>query len=199
MNEILTISAGWVYVVVGLMIFAEDALFIGFVIPGETAAVLAGVAASQQTASLPIVLAVVVAAAIVGDSVGYRIGARYGPTILALQMVRNRQDKVDRAQALLVERGGWAVFFGRFVAFFRAVVPTMAGISHMPYRSFLTFNVLGGVVWGTVFVLVGYLAGSSYSAASDAVGRDVVLVVVVAAAVLFVGWRVRVFHRQRSR
>lgn len=199
MNEILTIPAGWVYVVVGLMVFAEDALFIGFVIPGETAAVLAGVAASQQTASLPIVLVVVVAAAIVGDSVGYRIGSHYGQTILELQMVRKRQDKVDRAQALLVERGGWAVFFGRFVAFFRAVVPTMAGIANMPYRNFLVFNVLGGVVWGTVFVLVGYLAGSSYNAASDAIGRDAVLIVLLAAAVLFVAWRIRVFRRQRSR
>ena len=54
-------------------------------------------------------------------------------------------------------------------------------------------------MWGTVFVLVGYLAGSSYNAASDAIGRDAVLVVLLAAAVLFVVWRIRVFRRQRSR
>ncbi|MCX5043186.1 DedA family protein [Aldersonia sp. NBC_00410] len=196
LERILDIPPAWIYVVVGLLVFAEDALFFGFVIPGETAAVLGGVAASQDHLSLPLMIGVVVVAAIAGDSVGYEVGSRYGPRLLAVPIMAKRSDGIDRARDLLSRRGGTAVFLGRFIAFFRAVMPGLAGMSKMPYPRFLVYNAVGGITWGVLFVVIGFVAGNSYQAVAKTVGRDVALVV---AALVLVGvliWRVRV-HRQR--
>ena len=107
-----------VYLVVAALVFAEDALFVGFVLPGETAAVLGGVIASQGRVQLWLMIVLVVAAAIVGDTVGYEIGRHVGPRILRLRILDKRRRRLDDAQEFLRRRGGWAVFLGRFVAFF---------------------------------------------------------------------------------
>jgi membrane-associated protein len=180
-----------VYGLVGLLVFAEDALFVGFVLPGETAAVLGGVAASRGHASLPVMLAVVVGAAIIGDTVGYEIGRHLGPRILGSRALRKRSDRIDAAREQLARRGGGAVFLGRFVAFFRATMPALAGSAGMRYPRFLAFNAAGGLVWGTAVVLVGYLAGNSYATIEKTFGRATALVVLVIVVVAVVVWRVR--------
>ena len=187
-----------VLALVGLLVFAEDALFVGFVIPGETAAVLGGVAASRHTVPLVAVAAVVVVAAIVGDSVGYEVGKHLGVRLLDSKVLMKRRDKLARAQDFLARRGGAAVFLGRFVAFFRAVMPALAGSSKMPYARFLPWNAAGGLVWGTGFVLLGYLAGNSYEAIARTAGRDVAFVVAAVVVVALLVWRVRE-HRSAAR
>src|SRR5215831_2870498 len=106
-----------VYGMVGLLVFAEDALFVGFVLPGETAAVLGGVAASLGHVSLALITATVVAAAVIGDSVGYQVGRGFGPRLLSARPLRRRRDQLESAEASLARRGGLAVFLARFVAF----------------------------------------------------------------------------------
>jgi membrane-associated protein len=180
-----------VYGLVGLLVFAEDALFIGFVLPGETAAVLGGVAASRGHASLPVMLAVVVGAAIIGDTVGYEIGRHLGPRILRSRALRKRSDRIDAAREQLARRGGGAVFLGRFVAFFRATMPALAGTAGMRYPKFLAFNAAGGLVWGTAVVLLGYLAGNSYATIEKTFGRATALIVLTVAVIAVAVWRVR--------
>jgi membrane protein DedA with SNARE-associated domain len=90
------------------------------------------------------------------------------------------------------------VFLGRFVAFFRAVMPALAGTSHMPYRRFLPYNAVGGLVWGTGFVLLGYVAGNSYAQLEKSVGRAVALVVLGIVLVGLIVWRVRKGQRERQ-
>lgn len=194
-DHILSAPASVVYALVGLVVFAEDALFIGFVLPGETAAILGGVAASRHHVGLAAILAIVVAAAIVGDTVGYEIGEHLGGRILNIRMLRRHQHRLSDAQLLLARRGGWAVFFGRFIAFFRAMMPALAGTARMPYPRFLAFNAAGGVVWGTGVVLVGYLAGNSYQTVEKTVGRSFAIAVAVIAVSALIVWRVR---RQRA-
>jgi membrane protein DedA with SNARE-associated domain len=160
LDGILSAPTWAILLVVGAVVFAEDALFVGFVIPGETAAILGGVASSQGHAPLAAVLAVVIAAAIVGDSVGYEVGKHFGPRLLDLKIFAKRRDRLQDAQDFLARRGGVAVFLGRWVAFFRAVMPALAGTAQMPYRRFLAFNAAGGIVWGAVVVTLGYLAGN---------------------------------------
>ncbi|MCH6471788.1 DedA family protein [Sinomonas terrae] len=185
------------YVLVFVFVFAEDALFVGFVIPGETAAVLGGVIASQGKASVWLMAPLVVLAAIAGDSVGYEVGKHLGPRLLDSKPLRKHRRKLDNAQDFLRRRGGWAVFLGRFVAFFRAVMPALAGASRMRYLLFLPFNALGGLVWGVGYVLLGFLAGASYEAVAKAAGRDVTAVIVVLAIIAVVVWRVRKARRER--
>jgi membrane-associated protein len=192
-------AAPWVvYVVVGLVVFAEDALFVGFVLPGETAAILGGVAAHRGHVPLAGVIAVVIVAAIVGDSVGYEVGRVLGPRLLASKRLDGRRERLDRAQDFLARRGGWAVLLGRWVAFFRAVMPALAGTVKMRYPTFLLFNAIGGALWGGVVVTVGYLAGASYAAVEKSFGRGAALVVLGVVLVGLVVWQVRKRRAERE-
>ncbi|MEO6019858.1 MAG: DedA family protein [Knoellia sp.] len=195
LHQILTAPTWVVLGVVAAVVFAEDALFVGFVIPGETVAILGGVAARLGHVPLPAVMITVIVAAIVGDSVGYEVGRHIGPRILALRVLERRRDRIAGAQDFLARRGGAAVLLGRWVAFFRAVMPALAGTARMPYPKFLVWNATGGILWGGVVVTAGYLAGESYARVQSAIGRDGALVVAAVAVVGLAVWQVR-RHRQ---
>jgi membrane protein DedA with SNARE-associated domain len=194
---VLSIPPLAAYLLVFALVFAEDAAFVGFVVPGETAAVVGGVIANQGKADIWVMVPLVVVAAVAGDTAGYEVGKHLGPKLLESRALRRHRERLGDAQEFLARRGGWAVFLGRFVAFFRAVTPALAGASHMRYRTFLAYNALGGLVWGTGFTLLGYLAGASYEAVAKTVGRDVAAVVVAVALVVVIVWRVRRSRRKR--
>ncbi|WP_138756730.1 DedA family protein [Modestobacter altitudinis] len=190
---------GWVVLLVtGLVVFAEDALFVGFVLPGESVALLAGVAASLGHVPLGAVLAVVVLAAVAGDSVGYQVGRHLGPRVLRLPVLEKRRARLDDARSFLARRGGSAVFLGRWVAFFRAVIPALAGTARMPYPRFLAFNAAGGLAWGSVVVLAGYAAGASYAQVERGLGRWTALVVAAVLVLALLAWRIRAHRRSRG-
>ena len=184
-----------VQAVTAALVFAEDALFVGFVLPGETAALLAGVAAKLGHAPLPAVLATVTVAAVLGDSVGYEVGRRLGSRILGWRILDRRRPQLQRAQDFLARRGGSAVFLGRWVAFFRAVMPALAGAARMRYPRFLAYNAAGGLTWGTAVVLAGYLAGASYQQVEHVIGRDAAVIALAILLVAAMIWRIR-RHRQ---
>jgi membrane-associated protein len=183
---------GWlVLLVAGLVVFSEDALFIGFVLPGETVALLAGAAAKIGHASLVGVLVVVILAAIAGDTVGYEIGRHVGPRVLRWPFLQKRRERIDDAQEFLARRGGSAVFLGRWVAFFRAVMPFLAGSARMRYLKFLGFNAAGGLAWGATVVLLGYAAGASYAQVEKKFGPIAALAVLAVVLVAVTVWRIR--------
>jgi membrane-associated protein len=193
-HQVLGLPGWLVLLVAGAVVFAEDALFVGFVIPGETVAVLAGASAKLGHVSLTGVLIVVIVAAIVGDTVGYEIGRHAGRRVLRLPFLATRRARLDDAQDFLARRGGSAVFLGRWVAFFRAVMPALAGTARMPYSRFLAWNALGGVAWGAVVVLIGYAAGASYARVEKSFGRDAALIAVGVLLIAVLVWRVRKRH-----
>ncbi|WP_063771910.1 DedA family protein [Kitasatospora mediocidica] len=177
-NWILGLSGPLVYAVVGLLIFAEDALFVGFVLPGETALLIAGtIAAAHRGVNLLVLMVVVVAAAILGDAVGYWLGRRFGPPLLRTRTAVRHQQKIERARGFIHTRGAAAVFFGRFFTLFRALVPTMSGISRMPYGRFSFFNIAGGTLWGVGYCLLGYLLGAAYKRVENVVGTVVTVLI----------------------
>ncbi len=150
-----------------LVVFAlpalESSAFVGFIFPGEVALILGGVMAYEGRVSLAAVLAAGIAGAIVGDSVGYLVGKRHGRRLLDGTVGRFvKGSHLDRAERYLAERGGKAVFFGRFTAALRVLIPGLAGMSGLRYRTFLVFNVASAVGWGTLSVMLGYLGGSSW-------------------------------------
>jgi membrane protein DedA with SNARE-associated domain len=177
---------GWpAYVLVGLLVFAEAAVMLGFVFPGETAAILGGVLASNGGVDLAGILAVVVVCAIVGDSVGYAIGERWGRQLLQLGPLKKRQKGLNTALDQLTRRGPLAVFVARFSAFLRAVVPGLAGLSSMHYRTFLWANAAGGLCWGVLYVLLGYFIGQSVEKATG-IASDVILGLILVVIVVVV-------------
>ena len=160
-DKIQHLSSGLVYGLVALLVFGEAALFIGFVLPGETSVIVAGVVASQGHVNVVVLCALVVVAAIVGDSVGYEVGRRYGERLFELRVFRRRRTALDRALQGLRRRGATYVFVGRFTAFLRAVMPGLAGMSRLSYRRFLLANAAGALIWGVSFTLLGYFAGTA--------------------------------------
>ena len=103
LGQILDQPAWLVYLIVGLVVFVEDALFVGFVVPGETVAVLGGVTASLGTTNVWLIGLIVVAAAVLGDSVGYEIGRVWGTQIIARPFFDKRRQRLDQARAFLRE------------------------------------------------------------------------------------------------
>lgn len=196
-DNILNVSPLLALVIVGLLVFAEDALFVGFIIPGETAAVLGGVVASRGNVPVWSMMFLVVLAAVTGDTVGYAVGKHLGPRFLNLKVMNRRRAKLRKAQDFLRRRGGLAVFLGRFVAFFRAVMPALAGTSRMHYPTFLAFNVASGLVWGAGCVLLGFLAGNSYEVVVKAVGQDIIAAVAAAVVIALIVWKIRKSRDER--
>lgn len=141
----------------------ESSIFLGFLFPGEVAVLLGGVLAYQHRVSLPAAIAAAVAGAVIGDTVGYEVGKHYGRRLLHGTIGRVvKHEHLDRAEKYLADKGGKAVFLGRFTAALRVMIPGMAGMSGMDYGRFAAYNVAGGTIWATGFVLLGYLGGSSY-------------------------------------
>jgi membrane-associated protein len=171
-----------------LTVFALPALeastLLGLVVPGETAVLAGGVLAHQGKVPLAAVMAAAVLGAVVGDSVGYAVGARLGPVVSARTSGRAAR-RLAHAQAFVRRFGGPAVLLGRWVAFLRALVPSVAGASGVPYRRFLVYNVAGGTVWGIAVAGIGSLAGAAYGRAERSLGISGIvgaLVLTVAAA-----------------
>jgi membrane protein DedA with SNARE-associated domain/membrane-associated phospholipid phosphatase len=180
----------------------EASVFVGVVVPGEIAVLLGGVLAFEHRVSLPAVIAAAVAGAICGDTIGYLVGRRFGRTILEGSLGRLvRREHLDRAERYLAERGGPAVFLGRFTAALRALIPGLAGLARLRYRTFAAYNAAGGAVWAAGFVLLGYAAGTGWRRVEHLAGRASLLlllvVVVVGAIVLAARWVAR--HPDRLR
>jgi len=198
LDRLFNVSGVLVYSIVAVLVFAEDALFIGFLIPGETAAIIGGVIASRGHVQLWLIALIVVAAAIVGDTVGYEVGRHLGPRLLNLKVFNKRRARLDDAQNFLRRRGGAAIFLGRFVAFFRAVMPALAGTARMRYLKFLAFNAAGGLTWGVGFTLLGYLASNSYQRVAKTAGTTAAIVVAAIVLVAVVIWRIRKHRAEKS-
>jgi membrane-associated protein len=188
----LTHLSGWVaYTVIAALVFGETAVFVGFVLPGEIAVVLGGVLASRGHLSLPLLIAIVVVAAIAGPFVGYEIGRRMGDRLFAARVLRRVQGGVDKAKIVLQQRGGAAVLAGRFVAILRALIPAAAGAAQVRYRTFTLYNIVGGLIWGAGYCLLGYLAGSAYAVVERRVGTGLAIVIAAVIVIAVAVWAIR--------
>src|SRR2546428_1713378 len=176
-DQILGLPIWLAIALVFLVPALEASAFLGFVFPGEIAVILGGVLASQGRAPLWAFVLAAVSGAVIGDSVGYLIGRRWGMDLLhgtigRLPIIREQLDRhLDSARVYVRRRQGSAVFFGRFAAALRVLVPGLAGMSKVRYPSFLVYNVAGGIAWGTGFTILGYLAGASYKQLEKIAGR----------------------------
>ena len=154
--------APYLFALLIFLAFSEAAFFLGFVLPGETALALGGALSATGVFPLAAFLPAAVLAAISGDSLGYEIGRHFGPRIKASRLGRRIGDqRWQRAQRFFDSHGGKAVFLGRGQALLRAMVPALSGMSGLPYRVFLPWNALGGLVWGGGVVLLGYAFANS--------------------------------------
>lgn len=185
------------YALIAALVFGEAAIFVGFVLPGETAVVLGGFLASAHHLNITVLCALVFASAVLGDSVGFEVGKHVGPRLLATKFLRQHEERLDKARDMLSTRGGPAVLLGRFTAFFRAVMPALAGLSQMRYRVFILWNALGGFGWGVGYCLVGYYAGASYETVAKRIGQGSAIAIVAIVLAVLVVWHLRSRAKKR--
>lgn len=149
---------------IGLLaiIFAESGLLIGFFLPGDSLLFTAGLLASQGKLNFAVVAIGCFVAAVAGDQVGYMFGQRVGPSLFNRPDSRLfKRENVERAEAFFAEHGTKTILLARFVPIVRTFAPILAGVSNMAYRTFATYNVIGGLVWAVGVSSAGYVLGET--------------------------------------
>ena len=143
-----------------LIVFAESGLFFGFFLPGDSLLFTAGLFAAQGILNLPLILVGCFVAAVAGDQVGYVFGQRVGPALFRRPDSRLfKQEYVTRAQAFFERHGPKTIVLARFVPIVRTFAPILAGVGSMRYRTFVSYNLIGGFLWAVGVTLLGYVLG----------------------------------------
>ena len=147
------------------IVFAESGLLIGFFLPGDSLLFIAGFftadGGGHRLPSLPITALIVVVAAIAGDQVGYIFGRKVGPSLFDRPQSRFfKPAHVERAHAFLEHHGSKTIVMARFVPVVRTFAPIVAGVGRMKYRTFVTYNVIGGALWGIGITTLGHFLGN---------------------------------------
>jgi membrane-associated protein len=184
LDAIGRLGPGVLHLVVAGLAFAETALFLDLVVPGEVGMVLAGAAAHRAGIAVPGLVAAGAAGAVIGDTCSYLLGraAARGRLLGSAAVRRRLGPAVERAERHFERRGGLAVFLGRWVGALRAVVPFVAGAARMPYGRFLLWNVAASIGWVTTVVVLGWVLGEAVAGTVDRVGVWVSAVVVAGLA-----------------
>lgn len=158
---IATLGAAWVYAPLFLIVFIETGVVVMPFLPGDSLLFAAGVFANDGGGlSLLPLLVTVWCAAVLGDQCNFAIGHFFGRRIIASGKVKSMTpERIAKSQAFLDKWGPLAVFLGRFFPFIRTFVPFLSGMGGMHWRHFVIWNVLGGITWSSLFVLLGYFFG----------------------------------------
>jgi membrane-associated protein len=180
--------------VIVLVVFAESGLLVGFFLPGDSFLFAAGLVAGVE--GRPNVLLIVLlafAGAVAGDQVGYAIGRRTGPRLFQREDSRLfKQSYVHKAHDFFERHGAKAIVLARFVPIVRTFTPVLAGVSGMRYRTFVTFNVIGGALWASLATLLGWGLGKRYPKIENYLTPAAILIVLVSVAPMaFELWRHR--------
>jgi membrane-associated protein len=151
----------------GAIVFAESGLLIGFFLPGDSLLFIAGFLSSSAATevsdvrlSLPLVMLIATSMAIIGDQVGYIIGNKAGPALFNRPKSRLFDPAhVAKAQGFFDKYGARTIILARFVPIVRTFAPVVAGVGKMHYRTFVRYNIIGGLLWGSGLPLLGYYLG----------------------------------------
>ncbi len=144
------------------IVFAESGLFFGFFLPGDSLLFTAGILASQGYLNIAILVAGCALCAVIGDSVGYAFGRKVGPALFSREDSRFfHKDHIERAKHFYEKHGKKTLILARFVPVVRTFAPILAGVGQMRYTTFLSFNIIGGVLWTFGLTLLGYWLGNT--------------------------------------
>lgn len=159
--ELTDLYGAWVYAILFAIVFLETGVVVTPFLPGDSLLFAAGAIAAAPGSALNVHLLFLLlfVAAVAGDSLNYTIGDRIGPRVFREKWRFLNRKHLLRAQAFYEKHGGKTIFLARFVPIIRTFAPFVAGIGTMSYRRFLMFNVVGGLVWVSLFLYAGYFFG----------------------------------------
>jgi membrane-associated protein len=179
-----------------LIVFAESGLFFGFFLPGDSLLFTAGFLASQNLIPIWYLLIGTFIAAVLGDSVGYWFGKKTGPALFRREDSRLfKKEYLLRSQAFYEKHGKKTIILARFMPIIRTFAPILAGVANMNYRTFLTYNIIGGFIWSIGLTLLGYFLGRSI----PGVDRYLIPIILIIILTSFAPGIIHLFKNKKNR
>jgi membrane-associated protein len=159
---IITNFGPWTYAILFVVVFIETGLVVTPFLPGDSLLFAAGaLASSTGTLDIKLLYILMVIAAIAGDTANYWIGRFIGPKVFNEKTRWFKKEYLDRTHAFYEKHGGKTIFLARFIPIIRTFAPFVAGIGKMRYGYFISYNVVGGILWPAVFLFAGYFFGKN--------------------------------------
>lgn len=193
LNSIIQTYGTWTYLLLFLIIFMETGLVVTPFLPGDSLLFAAGTFAGMGTLNPVLLFLLLSAAAIIGDTVNYWIGHYIGPRAFSGEIRFLKKEYMDRTHEFYERHGGKTIILARFVPIVRTFAPFVAGIGAMSYGHFITYNVIGGLLWVAIFTFGGYFFGNLQFV------QDNFSLVVIAIIIISVLPAVYEFLRERAR
>ena len=201
LSDIADTLGAWTYLLAGLLAFLETGAFVGLVVPGETFVILAGAVAGQGATDIYITIAVVWFSAWAGDTTSFFIGRRLGREFILRHgpKLRITEERFEQVEAYFRSHGGKTILIGRFIGLVRALAPFVAGSSHMEYRAFVPYSILGTGLWAGTFSLLGYYGSRSINEIADKAGTGITLFAITVAVIVAIVVTVRFLRQAENR
>jgi len=160
LGELISAYGPLVYAILFGIVFLETGLVVTPFLPGDSLLFAAGAFAALGSLNLWLTLGLLILAAIIGDTVNYWIGHFFGEKMIANPKIPIHKEHIDKTNAFFAKHGGKTIILARFVPFVRTFAPFVAGIGKMHYSTFISYNLIGGVIWVALFTLAGYFFGN---------------------------------------
>jgi membrane-associated protein len=194
LSQVISQYGTWTHGILFLIVFCETGLVVTPFLPGDSLLFAAGTFAALGALDVRLIVVLLIIAAIVGDTVNYWVGAYVGPRAFGGNVRFLRKEYLDRTHAFYEKHGGKTIILARFVPIIRTFAPFVAGVGAMSYPKFLTYNVVGAVLWVGLFVLAGYFFGNI-----PTVRQNFTLVILAIIAISVLPIVVEAFRSWRSR
>jgi membrane-associated protein len=160
LGELISEYGTWTHLILFMVVFCETGLVVTPFLPGDSLLFAAGTFAALGALDLWLIVVLLIVAAILGDTLNYWVGSYIGPRAFRGDIRFLRKEYLDRTRAFYEKHGGKTIILARFIPIIRTFAPFVAGVGAMSYPKFLTYNVVGAVLWVVLFVLGGYFFGN---------------------------------------
>lgn len=193
LGEIIADYGTWTYVILFAIVFMETGLVVTPFLPGDSLLFAAGAFAATGALDVWVLFVLLAAAAIVGDTVNYWFGQRLGPRVFEDDVRFFKREYLERTQRFYDKHGAKTIFLARFIPIVRTFAPFVAGVGTMRYGKFIVYNVVGALVWTSVFIFAGYFFGNIPIVRNN---FGLVVIAIILISVLPVGYEL-IKHRLR--
>jgi len=160
LGQLISEYGTWTHLILFLVVFCETGLVVTPFLPGDSLLFAAGTFAALGALDLSLIVVLLIVAAIAGDTLNYWVGSYIGPRAFRGDIQFLRKEYLDRTHAFYEKHGGKTIILARFIPIIRTFAPFVAGVGAMSYPKFLTYNVVGAVLWVGLFVMGGYFFGN---------------------------------------
>ena len=186
------------YIGIFTAIFAESGFLLGFFLPGDSLLFTLGLLASQGHFDIKILITLCLAAAILGDSFGYYVGKKIGPKIFSKnESFFFRKKNIERTEEFFKKYGKKTIILARFVPIVRTFAPILAGVGNMEYKTFFSYNVIGGTVWSVGFLSMAYFLGKLFPGIERYLSIIIVLIIFVSALPIIINF-IKAYLKERK-